>query len=44
MVSESVTTNTPGMVPERGFMKIESELHGDMQRAGDDTAPPTVIQ
>jgi len=41
---ESVTTNTPGMISEDEIMKIESELHGDMQRASGDTAPPTTIQ
>jgi hypothetical protein len=36
----SATTNTPDLVFESEAKKIESELHGNMQRANDDMAPP----
>ena len=33
------TTNTPDAISEAEIVKIESDLHGDMQRASDDTRP-----
>jgi hypothetical protein len=39
----TVTTNTPDTVAfEAAMAKIESELHGDVQRAVGDNAPPTI--
>ncbi len=42
--TESVTANTPETISEAEVVKIESDLHGNMQRVSGDTAPPTVIQ
>jgi hypothetical protein len=42
---KSVEANTPDIAAyEKAAMKIESELHGNMQRAIGDNAPPTLIQ
>jgi hypothetical protein len=41
---ETVSTNTPDMISEFEIMKIESGLHGNMQRVNGDVAPPTVLQ
>ncbi len=40
---KSVTTNTPDMIAySDAIMKIESELRGNVQRAIDDNAPPSI--
>ena len=37
--SETVTANTPETISEAEIVKIESDLHGDVQRASGDTRP-----